>query len=265
MRGWPAEQVRTEHRGDHRSVPAARLPGDAAMLPRRPGPIAAVDPGNDLLAEVGVIATGARRVDELGPAVRGPAVDVDEDARRGLAAGEELVGELGEVEPEGGAVAPHVELPGHSLDLVDRRIAPIGVVVVARRQVDPDGSPKGVTERVVLEHVALDPALLDAARPLDGPGARHPSRLRSRARASARPRPPASRPGRRGLPSAPAHPRRRRRWRARCDGPRPRIRGAAASAPPTRPPRSGWPARSPRCPGRNRGPARTWRGPFRRG
>jgi len=53
-----------------------------------------VHPGNDLVAEVGVVAAGARRVDELAATVGGPGVDVDDDGRRVRAVGEHPVGGL---------------------------------------------------------------------------------------------------------------------------------------------------------------------------
>src|SRR3954468_16044678 len=107
------------------------------MLARRERPVPGVDPRDDLVAEVGVVVADARRVEELGAADRGPGVDPDDDRRRRLAASEELVGELREVpRAKRRAVAPHVELPGVALDLVDRWVAPLRLVVVAGRQVD---------------------------------------------------------------------------------------------------------------------------------
>src|SRR5918994_6493530 len=71
------EEVGPEHRRDHRSIAAARLAGDAAEAVRV---VAFVDEGHDLVAEVGVVAAAAVRVDELRAADRRERVDED-DAR----------------------------------------------------------------------------------------------------------------------------------------------------------------------------------------
>ena len=75
---------------------------------------------------------------------------------RRSSAGEEVVGELREVAPERRAVAPHVELAGEALDHVDRGVAAIRLVVVARRQVDPERPLVRVAERVSAQRVALE-------------------------------------------------------------------------------------------------------------
>ena len=59
-----------------------------------------VDEGHDLVAEVGQIVAGPRRVEELTSPERGPAVDPDDDDGRGLLASEQVVGELREVATE---------------------------------------------------------------------------------------------------------------------------------------------------------------------
>ena len=96
------------------------------------------------------------------------AVDPDHEAGRRLAAGEELVDQLGDGRAEGGPVAPHVELAGQPLDLVERRVAAVRLVVVAGRQVDPERPLVRVAERVAPQRLADDHVLLEA--PLQGPG-----------------------------------------------------------------------------------------------
>src|SRR5438105_14678850 len=61
--------------------------------------------------------------------------------------------------------------------LVAGRSAQLEVEVVSGRQVDPERTLEGIAERVVAEHGALDPALLESPRPLDGPGEWHPRQL----------------------------------------------------------------------------------------
>jgi hypothetical protein len=98
--------------------------------------VALVHPRDDLVAEVRVVPAGPRRVEELAAAERRPAVDVDEDGRRCVAGGEQVVGELGEVLAEWSTVLPHVQLAGQALDDVDGGVAALGVVVVPWREVD---------------------------------------------------------------------------------------------------------------------------------
>ena len=119
-----AEQVRPEHRRDHRPVAAAALAGDPAMLAGRERSEPPVDPGHDLVAQVRVIAAGPRRVEELAAAEL-----VQQSTNTTIAGGgaspvspaEQGVDASGVVDPEGRPVGPHVELAGHPLDEVDRR------------------------------------------------------------------------------------------------------------------------------------------------
>ena len=90
-----------------------------------------------------MVAAGAGRIEELTATEGGPGVDPDDEAGWG-AAGEELVDQLGDRRTESGPVAPLVELTGQPLDLVERRVAPIGLVIIARRQVDPERPLVGV-------------------------------------------------------------------------------------------------------------------------
>src|SRR5205823_2338233 len=74
------------------------------------------------------------------------------------------------VQPERGAVPPHVQLPGESLDGVDRGVPAPRVVVVPGRDVHPQRPVGRVAERVVLERLPVDRVLLDASGELDAPG-----------------------------------------------------------------------------------------------
>src|SRR5205814_1413318 len=92
------------------------------------------------------------------------------DGRRRLAAREHRVGGLGERLPVGRPVAPHRDVAGVALDHVHRRVGTGGLVVVARRQVDPDRAFAGVTERVrpqqlTGDHLFVDRDLAGAVRP----------------------------------------------------------------------------------------------------
>ncbi len=94
--GEAAEEVGAEHGCDHRAEAAARLAGDAAVLGRGQAAVVRVDEGDDLVAEVRVVAAGAGGVDELAAAVGGPRVDEHDEARRSPAGREELIDGLRE-------------------------------------------------------------------------------------------------------------------------------------------------------------------------
>ena len=79
-----------------------------------------------------MVSAGARRIDELRAADRRPAVHQHDDRRRRFAARELLVDQLEEARTERVAIAPHVELPGEALDLVDDRVATVALVVPGR-------------------------------------------------------------------------------------------------------------------------------------
>jgi hypothetical protein len=162
-------EVGPEHRHHHRAVAPARLPLDPAMLTVWGGSVRVVDERHHLVAEVRQVVAGAARVEELAAAERRPAVHPDDDRGWGLAACEQLVGELGEVFAEWRAVPPHVELAGEALDDVDRRVAAFRLVVVARRRVDPQRPLVRVAERVPAELVADDRVLVEAALGIERP------------------------------------------------------------------------------------------------
>jgi hypothetical protein len=178
VRGEAAEEVRAEHRRDHRPVAAGGLAGDAAVLRNRQGAIALVHPRDDLVAEICVVAARSRRVQELAPAERRPAVDVDQDRGGHVSSGEEVVRELGEVLAERGTISPHVELARKPLDDINRRVSALGVVVVAGREVDPERPRARVAERIPLKSLALHLRFLEAAARLERPRlhGRDPSR-----------------------------------------------------------------------------------------
>src|SRR6266567_1707466 len=126
------------------------------MLAPGQGSILGIDPGHDLVTQVGVVAPGGRRVHELAAAERGPAVHPYQDARWSFSPGEKLIGQFRKVLPEGRAVAPHVELARQALYHVNRWVAPRWLLVVARRQVDPDGPRVWVAQGVIFEDLACE-------------------------------------------------------------------------------------------------------------
>ena len=142
-------------------------------------PVAGVDEGDDLVAEVLAVAPGPRRVDELRAAVRRPAVDGDDERGRAVLLREEPVDPLGRARAEGGPVLPHVELAGHALDQVDRREAPVGFGVVGGRDVDPERPDVRVAERVLAQDLALDLDLVEAPHRLPRPRLHERSSIRS--------------------------------------------------------------------------------------
>ena len=170
VRGEAAEEVGAQHRRHHRAVAAARLPGDPAVPGVGARAVARVHPGDDLVAEVSVVAARARRVEKLAAAERSPGVDPNQHRRRRLARGEELVHQLRRVLAERRAVAPHVELARQALDQVDRRVAALALVVVAGRHVDPERPHVRVAEDVPSQGLALESVFFEAAGNVCGPG-----------------------------------------------------------------------------------------------
>ncbi len=59
VRRQAAEEIRAQHRRDHRAVAATRLAGNAAMTRLGQGAVMVVDPGDNLVAEVGVVLASA--------------------------------------------------------------------------------------------------------------------------------------------------------------------------------------------------------------
>ena len=170
----PAEHVRPEHRADHRPVAAARLPGDPTVVTRRQRPVAASTNCDHLVAQVRVVAPG--RVESR---YWLPPYEVQQSTNTTIAGAarprrtipcEQRIDVLRGRRAEGGSVPPHVDLAGHPLDQVDRRITSARGVVVARRQVDPDRPHRRVTERVPPEGRAVDRELVEATAERPGPG-----------------------------------------------------------------------------------------------
>ena len=119
--GERAEHVGAQHRHHHRPVAARGLAGHPAVLAAGHGRVALVDERDDLVAQVVQVAAGARRVQELGAAQRGPGVDEHDDRVRAVPGGEHRVEPLDVGGLERGAPDPHVELAGVALEDVDRR------------------------------------------------------------------------------------------------------------------------------------------------
>lgn len=157
-----AKEVGPQHRGDHGPETAARLPLDAPVPGIIEGPVAVVNERHDVVAQVAVVKARAGRVNELRTPVCGPGIDIDHQARRRLAAGEEFVGGLWEREPVGTAVRPHRYLACVALEHVYRRVPPGRLIVIARRHVNPQRAiswiPKCVAGKGPRRHdVAIDP------------------------------------------------------------------------------------------------------------
>src|SRR4029453_9823766 len=74
---------------------------------------------------------------------------------------EQRVAALGVGGAERLAVAPHVQLARQALDHVDAGEPSLGVIVVSRRDVNPERSNVGVAERVAAQDLALDLELVD--------------------------------------------------------------------------------------------------------
>ena len=150
--------------------PPLDLPVDASVLGSGQGPVVRVHPTHDVLAQVGVVLPGPRRVHELRSPVDRPGVHVHDDAGWGLPAGEELVGHLGERLAISGAVGPHGEVAGVTLDDVHRRVPPPGIVVVARRDVHPQRTVGRIAEMVALERRGMNRVAVESASQLCFPG-----------------------------------------------------------------------------------------------
>jgi hypothetical protein len=136
---------------------------DATVLRAGQCPVVRVHPTHHVLAQVGVVVPGPRRVHELRTSVRRPGVHVHNDAGWGLPAGEELVGHLGERLAIRGAIGPHGEGSGETLDFIHRRVAHPGIVVVARRDVYPQRTVGRIAEMVPLERHGMNRVLIEPA------------------------------------------------------------------------------------------------------
>src|ERR671918_357000 len=163
--------MRTGSRASHRSHTSGISRPVAGSYGNRTVPSgSAVHPRDHLVAQIGQVVAGSGRVEELAATERGPAVDPYHDAGWDLTRSDPAVGQL----REGGAhrwpVPPHVELAGEPLDHVDGRVAPFGLLVVARRDVHPQRAAMWVAERVPAERLALQDVFVEPAGGLTRPG-----------------------------------------------------------------------------------------------
>jgi hypothetical protein len=156
VRGERAEDVRAQHRHDHRAVAAGRLAGQPAAVALGRGRVARVDELDDLVAEVVQVAPGRARVEELRAAEARPGVDEDQQRVRCVARGEQRVEALDHRWLERVAAQPHVELAGVALDDVDDRQRARVVELDPGRPVDPQRPARGVADRVVGQRAGLD-------------------------------------------------------------------------------------------------------------
>ncbi len=145
------------------------MPATARCGGLRQRPPAGVDPRDDLVAQVGLVAAGARRVEELAAAQARPAVDVDDDGRCLARGRQHVIDELRDVGPERLAVAPHVDLPGQALDDVDGGESAVGLGVVGRRGVDVDRAAVRVSERVAGQRLRVEGVLGEPPLPVMAP------------------------------------------------------------------------------------------------
>src|SRR5438067_12356593 len=100
------------------------------------------------------------RVEKLRSALRRPCFDENNARRQAAVPCEERVDELEHGGTEGGAVPPHVDLPRHALDEIERR-EPLSLR--ARGLVHPERAPGGIVERVAGEGCAVELVLVEAA------------------------------------------------------------------------------------------------------
>jgi len=155
-----AEQVGPQHRRDHRAEPSARFPGNGPVRGVGDRPVERVHVGDDFVAQVRVIAPGARRVDELAAAVGGPGVRVHHDRGRRVAAREHRVGGLGERLPEGHPIPPHRHMPRVPLDYVHGGVRAVRLVAVAGWRVHEQWPLVRVSQRIVAQQSAADHVLV---------------------------------------------------------------------------------------------------------
>jgi hypothetical protein len=88
-----------------------------------------------------------------------------------------------------GAIPPHIELAGVTLNQIDGRVAAAGLRVVAGRRVDPERALVRVAQSVVAERLALEAVFIETSDGLAAPGLheehsfvfRHISPIESRA------------------------------------------------------------------------------------
>ena len=164
--GERAEHDGVQHAVDHRAVPAGGLAGQRAVVAIGEGVVVVVDEPDDVLRQVGGVASGSRRVEELAAPDGGPRVDVHDQRAGHIGVGEQRVEPFEVRRSERGTVGPHVDLPGEPLQLVDDRQWPVG----AGRHVHEQRPDVRVAEGVAPEGCAVDQVGVQAAGQLGGPG-----------------------------------------------------------------------------------------------
>ena len=178
VRGQRAEQVRPQHRGDHRAEPAAGLAHDRPVRGRVQRPVVRVHPGHHLVAQVGVVLAGARRVHELAAAVAGSTRPRRPRSRRaparmrtprrpspGTAAGTAT----GSATWRCARCSPGSRTPRGSGGQGPRRSRAAGRPTAAARAGSPSGLPRSSS--------TVDHVLVDTPRQVSGPGQHRASSL----------------------------------------------------------------------------------------
>ncbi len=99
VRGQRAEHIGPQHRYDHGAVAPRRLSGEPAVVAVGPRRVALVHERHHLVAQVVLIAPGARRVQELRASVTGPGIDEHDHRRRAVARGEHRVQAIEQIAP----------------------------------------------------------------------------------------------------------------------------------------------------------------------
>ncbi len=170
VRGKRSERIRAQHRHDHRTVAPGGLTCQPTMVATWKGRIALLHEGRHLVAEVVHVAPGARRVEELRTAERGPGIDEHHDRIGALAGGEHRVEPFDHRRLERLPAQPGVDLAAVALDQEHDGHA-IARVADARRLVHVQRSPRRVAERVIGEQLRFDDQLVQRAgqRPLPRP------------------------------------------------------------------------------------------------
>ena len=160
MRREAAEQVRPQHGVDHGAVAAAGVPGQAAVRGVRHGAVRTIHERHHVLPQVGAVAPGARRVDELRAAQPRPGIDVHDHGRRrpGHPRRVQLLDWIPLPRPP---VAPHVDRVGEPLQDVDGRESALRLGVVGGWQLHEQRPHMRVPQRIAGERLAVDDALLD--------------------------------------------------------------------------------------------------------
>src|SRR5262249_10714942 len=151
-----AEDFAVAHALDHGAIAAARLAGDGAVAPVGQGAERLVDPGNQLVDEIGLVAPGGARVEVLASAPAREAIGEGGDQGPQAALADQTVETAVEPLVPAAGLEQHdaaSRVPGQN---VDHGEAPLGggQGIVARRQVHVDVALHGIAERVAGESAA---------------------------------------------------------------------------------------------------------------